>query len=260
MKQISIAVHPISRRILQSEYGHGPISIGQRDFLFNMLSYTRLRDRVELTRVNEVLTDLIDLQVNDELARHLQTTWYLVGMNLFSWHKDQMCRYASAIVRQPKGDASNAIYDWLTMYEIDEDEYSLETAYKCWLRWNRKIKDNNAVFSARMRGKAAANLRKKIGIKKDLTWTVPDVDVEIEAAHILDLAEGCLRKVPKSLKQHLRLYLYRIMQGLSEREVAKKLNVPHRTAGYAYCTIRAWMDTDLVMRNLMGKVAPYQST
>lgn len=256
MKQITLAVHPMSRQVLLAEYGPEPISIGQRDILFSMLTFTQLRDRVELEKIQTELTATIDLCVHDALARHLSTRWYLVGAHLFRWHKDMMCRYADASFRMNR-PVKTAIEEWLALFFIEEDMYALEAAYKCWQRWNEKIRAQNPLFFARLRDKTAAALGKKIEIKKDLTWTVPDVHVECAASRFCEMASACLRHVPKRLNAHARVYFYMSMQGLSRRRAAEKLNVPESSAGYAFRAMRNWAHTDPTMAEMLAQAMAY---
>lgn len=251
-------MHPLTRRVLLAEYGVEPIRIGQRDLLFSMLSFVQLRDRVEMQKINEELTATIDLKIHDALALHLQRVWYMVGAHLFRWHKDMMCRYADTSSRLGR-PVKTAIEEWLNLFGVEEDDYGMEAAYKCWQRWNEKIKVQSPVFFAHLRGKASAEVGKKTGIKKDLRWTVPDVEVELCASRFSEIAGTCLRRVPKRLHQHVRIYLYMQLQGLSRRKAAKKLNIPDRTAGYAYRSLSDWVSTDPVMAHLMAQAMAYQS-
>ncbi len=92
MKYIKIRVHPLSRRVLLSEYGAEPLRIGQRDILYSSLTTGQPFDRSDLRHAERLLSATVTLEVNDDLAEHLAKRWRNVGLYLFRWHKDCMFR------------------------------------------------------------------------------------------------------------------------------------------------------------------------
>lgn len=178
-------------------------------------------------------------------------------MNLFKWHKDIMCRYADAAVRAG-GHARPALYEWLSLYGVTEDEYPLDSAYKSWQRWNVTIRKNNTVFFGQLRSKPGVQVAEKLSTKKHLHWSIPDIAVELAASRFVDLASAVLPQVPKKLKLQVTCYLYEHMQELSHRQIGAKLGISHSKAGYACRAIRNWADADSYLAELLRHSVAYE--
>jgi hypothetical protein len=211
---------------------------------------------VKLSRVDALLTDQVTLQVSAPIAAHLRRLWYQAGLLLFQYHKDMMCRYADAAVRGG-GQAWPALAEWMRLHGVTEDDYPLESAYKCWYRWNREIKGKNPVFFGRLRSKPGVKLSEKVSTKRELRWSISDTQVELAAARLFSLAQACLPRVPKKFQLQTTCYLYIEMQGLSCREVAAKLGISHSKAAYSNNAIRNWASSDPLLAEMLRQSAAY---
>jgi hypothetical protein len=150
MQQIILPCHPLTRRVLIAEYGQEPILLPNRDLLFSLINTTPLRSRVSHERAFEVLTSTISLQVHDRLAARLKNSWDAAGFLLLKFHKDAACRYVSTMYGLGQ-DARPALQDWLKRHSVEEDDYSLDSAYKMWQRWIWDFSGKNKEYIARTR-------------------------------------------------------------------------------------------------------------
>jgi len=242
--------------VLLAEYGSEPIRVAAHDILFSMLTHTRLRTRLKGSHIADTFRASITLDIHDALAAHIEARWEQVGSHLFRWHKDQMCRHAATVVRLG-GYARPALAEWLRLHDVDEEEYSLETAYKLWQRfgWNfsgAKKPD----FFARTSGKPGAQVGKNRRPHPNPVFTVPPRDIEAAAARLEETAAACLRAVPKSLRRHAHLYYYTVAQGLSQRVAAARLGIRRESVRYACRTLRNWSDTDPAFSRMLAACSP----
>lgn len=243
MKKVRIPVHPLSRCVLLAEYGREPLRIGYRDLLFSMLTTARLRDRSGTQRAAETLTASVELEVNDELARHLAVNYYQVGMLLFSWHKDLMCRHAETATAGG-ARAWGAIRHWLDARGVGEDDYGMEAAYKCWQRWNESIEEKNPEFFGQKTGAAGVDLAKKLPDQIRLKLFIPDIEVELALNRFLTILRDRRVPLPKPFPGMARCFFYRAVGHLTEREASELLGVPRTSIGYGYRTLLNWIDTN----------------
>jgi len=94
----------------------------------------------QLTRIQNTLTAEITLHLPNKVSDHLMEHGYKVGYHLYELHIERMCEFAYAqyLSGEP---AMAAIRNFLHMHGVSEDDFSIETAYKRWQRWN--ISRNN---------------------------------------------------------------------------------------------------------------------
>lgn len=255
MKIVVLPLHPFSRRILLSEYGSvEPVSIRPNDILFSMLSLTRVRDRSKQIRVRDLLTTEITFQLDNAIANHLALRCDQVGLHLFKWHKDQLCRYVDVCLRRGGITAAGAIREFYNIHSITEDDFAETNAWKVWQRHNAETQGKNRVFSGRIRGATAVVFSKKTGRPCKVPLPVSDETIEDMAERLTDVVSGCLRRVPKSLHKHARCYLYLHVARRGNTDISRRLAAPISTIYYGASVIRNWQATDPTFRRLLQQV------
>jgi hypothetical protein len=260
---VTLPVHPLTRRVLLKEYGAEPITMGDHDFLFSQLTSAKLRDRT--IRSAEVLSARITLCVHDALALHLNklSNARAAGATLFRLHKEMLVRYADAVTRtKGKGAARPAIEQWLSLYDVDEDEYSTDTAYKLWQRWNWKLKEKNPHFAGQLRGKSGVKVSGKKGVRakkarplEPLKMTLSEMQIEAAAARFTTLVQSCFRRPPFRIAKQARIYYYMVYGQLSCRQAAGKLGHPRTTCDDAKRSIERRAAKNPTLRRLLEEAA-----
>lgn len=247
MKKVVLRVHPLTRAVLLSEHGcTEPITLGPNHLIFPLLTSAPLQEFANVNRAIPFLTDTVVVTVHPGVAANLFQRPYHAGAALFRLHKDQMCRYAQVCVRRG-GDAWASIQEWLYCHGVDEDAYSMETAYKCWQRWNWLIQKKNPVFFGRIRSKAAVKPAKKVAhIQSRIS--LPECELECALERFLITLNNAMRRTPKRFPAHARAWFYREIGGLSEREAAALLGRPRASIGYGYRSMQNWIDTNRKVR------------
>lgn len=263
MRAVEIPLHPLSARALSSEYGPGPICMSTHDPLFTFLTCSPLRSRI--SRGGDVLTASATFSVDDRLAMHLQGNAQAIGYALLKLHKQELCKFAAAAVMlNYRGGAKAAIGMWLAANNVDEEEYSLETAYKLWQRHGWKFcGEKNTTFFAHCRGKAAAVLSKKTRIvptpPRALSGTVQtlsQIEAELAAQRFAAAIKSCFRRPYKHLPVQARIYYYVERAGLSSRQAAQMLSLPQTSIAYAVRSIRRKAAHNLTLAKLLNSALP----
>lgn len=253
MKDVTLRVHPLSRCVLLSEYGNTePITPNPHDLLYSILLSAPVSEPAYVRRSMQFLTHPVTFRLPDEAATELFRRPYHAGALLYKQHKDQMCRYAQVAVRNG-GEAWSAIEQWMFIHGVDDDTYSMDAAYKCWLRWNSNFSQKNPVFFSRIRAKASVKVAKKSPdyVRGKMVLSEPDIEVALSA--FLDTLDQCHGRTPKRFPLHARSYFYKVLGGLSEREAAGILGMPKASVGYGYRTMQQWIASCEKIRCALAK-------
>jgi len=245
-------VHPMSKRILEAEYGAQPIRIGRSDLLFAYLCFTPVRDRVNYNRAIRILSQNISIEVNDQLGYHLSKQAHLIGLTLFKIHKDQMCRRAAAAVQLGQA-ARPALLAWLEMYGIEEDEYGLDTAYKTWQRFQWNIEEKNTEISVHFRGKTAAKVYKNKRAEMPLVIEQEIIDIELKLNNFIQCLNDRL-KVPKLFAGHARCYFYVVIGRMSFRKAAQILSMHFTTVRYGVLAVQTWAQRNALVAHCLAEI------
>jgi hypothetical protein len=253
MKDVVLKVHPLSRCVLLSEYGATePLVLNPHDLVFSILLSAPVREPAYIRRSIHFLTQPLELRVPDDAAEQLFQRPYHAGALLYKYHKDQMCRYAQVAVRNG-GEAWSAIEQWLYMHDVADETYSMDAAYKCWLRWNANFSQKNRVFFGRMRSKSSVRLAKKTAVSVRAKMLLPEPEIEVALGAFLDALRQCYPGTPARFPHHARAYFYKAFGGLSEKQVSGLLGIPRATVGYGYRSMRNWLETTPSVRCALAK-------
>lgn len=134
---ITIPVAPISRKILLTIHRELPIRLNNHDLLFHQLSYTRVRLQSNTQKHQKALTSSIAFVVSEKLASRLRNHVYEVGYHLYQQHKNKMMEYIEAQT-EIDFEATASLKTFYNHYNIDEDDFDFETAYRYWKRYKTK--------------------------------------------------------------------------------------------------------------------------
>jgi hypothetical protein len=250
---IEIKVHPMSKRILEAEYGAQPIQIGRHDLLFAYLCFSPLQDRLNYQRADVILSDKILIEVGKNFGYHIYKQAHLIGINLFRIHKDQMCRHAAFAVQQGKG-VRPALLSWLEMHGIEEDHYGLDTAYKAWQRFRWKIEEKNTEFSIHFSHMAGVKVYKKKRADIPLILEQDLIEIELKLSNFI----ACLNeqlKVRKLFNGHARCYFYVVIGGMSFRKAAELLSVHFTSVRYGVTVVQAWAAKNRMVAHCLAQIS-----
>lgn len=256
MQTVSVPCHPLSLAVLQSHYGTGPIYLANHDQIFDLLTGCRIR---HTSSKSNLFTESVDFVLSDQVARHVQEFATAVAVRLYRHHKHLLCWYVVAQVRlKGKGGAKPAVSDWLALHGVDEDAYSIDSAYKLYQRFGWDLEKKNDRFSVQIKRKAAGVLLRKTQSRANseiplqpYQYSLKDIDIELIAARFLSSFETCFSRTPVCLPKHVRIYLYNQVQGLTEREVATKLHLKHTGVHHALVSMRTRISINPTVSRLL---------
>lgn len=264
MLHIEVPCHPLSKRVLISEYGNEPIVMNNHDPLFYLLTCAPLRTR-RTVGIFDQLSTTVTFLVNERLAFHIKKYDWQIGFALLKHHKRELCQFtASAVTLGFKGGARGALYFWLQDKRVAEDEYSLETAYKLWQRFGWKICDGkNTTFFGHLSGKAGAFLaEKKRSVPKPgkpIQWqkmTLSEIEIELAAMRFAKAVSQCFTRQPKKLAGHARIYYYTRYAQMSERCLSRRLDIPRTSIQHAVRTIQLKCEKNITLRHMIYEALP----
>lgn len=174
MNVIHLPVAPLSRKILLTEYGPEPIHLGERNLLYRQMCY-RVDRTPWLMRHQQILTTTIQIQINRHLWEKVKQAPHQIGYHLYELHKDRMFTWVSGRVSSPESEQLGAIRLYLERYRVEEDEFSLDTAYRLWKRFKEKAVTNtppnvpflSSLLSVKLSPKQALLISEKVDILTD---------------------------------------------------------------------------------------------
>lgn len=248
----------MSRKILLSHYGRQePITLSNHDPLFEIIAGTQAP---AVARQRQMLTAEITFALDDELARRLNAHAAAVGARLFKHHKMMLCWFVLGFVRaKGKGHAMPSVEEFLTLHQVDEDEYATDSAYKLFQRFGWNFEEKNRRFSGRLRGNPSAELSRKKRLRASLAkplqpcvYNMKDIDAELATARFLAAYSRHFTRTPNYLPKHARVYAYMTMQGLSIRMLAEKLGMTRSGVHNSLQSFRRRMERNPAVSRLMA--------
>jgi hypothetical protein len=254
---VTINIHPLSARVLSSLYGSEGVVMCATDPMFDLLSSKG--NTLSATTTKEY-TAPVNFLINEKLARQLANNPVNVAHRLFRYHKHLMCWYVATQVQvRGRGSAKAAIYDWMQLHRVSEDDYSSETLYKVFQRFGWNISSKNIEISGRLRNKTASILspkkRAKWGTQTARQQTdVSDSLVELAIANFLAKYQLTFRAVPVKLPKHIRIYMYVTAQKLSYRAAATKLGSSCNGVHTATRAMQQRISRNIAIRDMVAEV------
>ena len=171
--QIVVPVAPLSKRIIEKRFPQEIIKLSKRDIMYQQLCYFTL-SASRSSKVQDRLTEEVTIQVGNQLAKKIQARLYQVGQHLYNIHCKMMMWYVEA--QTDAGiSAKEAMMNFYTKHGMNEDDYSLESAYRRWTRYKSELSSNQPdyfftdkwKFDPEMSRSAGAILRAKIPYSDD---------------------------------------------------------------------------------------------
>lgn len=259
MHIVSIPCHPLSRKVLLAQYGEEPITLRNHDPLFDILTATRVRNTTAKAR--EAFRATIAFALDDRIAAHVNENSLQVGMRLFRYHKPMLYWFVLGVYRsRGKGVVWGAIEEFLRLHDVDEDEYSTETAHKLFQRFGWNFDEKNARFSGRLRDNPGVKMSRKKRVRaklckpiQPLTIGMKDIEVELAIGRFLVTYSQCFRRTPGYLPKHARVYTYITMQKLSVRDAAQKLSMTRTGVQNCLTSFRARLRRNPTVARLMDE-------
>ena len=158
---IELPVHPLSRKIMLASHeiiDDNTIRCVGHDLLHDQLSH-RWVNTSRAVKTQMQLTTTIKIQISSRLHSLIDADLHHVGLHLYYTHREIMHNFIWSA--QLCGcSVSIAISRWFDLYDIDEDDYSKDTAYRKWLVFSRKKKNQH--------GKSWVKSSRKVNTKHSL--------------------------------------------------------------------------------------------
>jgi len=237
---IILPVAPISKRIIETDYGKGPIRLRFRDLLYQNLRYVRNVKSDNSTQLKNLLTETVELIVGKDLYYEQREHLIHVGNNLYKAHCDMMMRHVEA--QEKFTTVSAALADFMLKYKISEYDYPIDHAYRKWNHWkkNKKVK-NPDFFSTDFRRRATVKCKKKHAVHHFL---IPRSD---EFLNILISAVAYRQKnvfniTDQKFLKYFRIYVYYMYSGKTYQEICAQMNIPRRSFFYATRRAKEYLD------------------
>lgn len=250
---VTIPLHPLSARVLSALYGSQGVVMSPTDPVFDLLSGKG--PTLAATTARDYVAP-VNFFINEKLARHVCNHATPIAHRLFRYHKHQMCWYvASQVQARGKGFAKDAIYQWMQLHGITEDDYSSETLYKVFQRFGWNLEKKNIEIRERLRKKQEVVLSPKNRAKWGTRTArpkpnIPDATVEMAVANFLAKYQNTFRRVPAKLPKHVRIYMYVELQQLSVRAAAKKLATSCNGVHTAARAMKQKIEKNLAIRSI----------
>lgn len=134
MNLIYLPVAPITRCILLTDFEAEPIAPPRKNILFHKLHYRSPDTSKNSARIRKILTAEIALIVPADLSDHLLMYGEDVGYHLYLQDVERMMRWTAAL-KSTGVPAMTALKSFYDSYDIGEDDFALESAYKRWQRF-----------------------------------------------------------------------------------------------------------------------------
>lgn len=231
-----------SAKILATEYGGiQPIIPGRADWLSDVIRIDRTTTRFT-TEEEAVVKSGLDIKVPNPLAAQIENQGLRLGVVIHRLHLENLCRHmAACAMRFPgKGYAMSSLRDFYNYYDISDDDFSLESAYREYSRFRKKFLAN-----------PATNKNRRV-LPKSRVWRHRDNDVEninqvgLDAlCRVLDQRlEAARIRRRDVLARHAYIYIYAVRGGRDIGEIKRRFK-KHRSNVYrAIAHIRQRLKTD----------------
>ena len=133
---VRIPIRPHLKKFILKHYKmKEPVTV-QLPSLLGQQVYSLLRDRTRPKRINDKFTDILTLELCDELARREVRLAKLILINHYFEKVFKSSMYLWTIAQDMEGrPAYHSIREFLRYFGITEKEYAFESAHRAWLRY-----------------------------------------------------------------------------------------------------------------------------
>ena len=149
MIEVVIPIAPISKRIIVTERGAGPLRLSQHDLLYAFFQIRKTGNPNQRKKQSAaLLSDSITFIVSNKMGKVMIKNADEIGRVLYRYHLERMCLFVYAKWEGSKQiNVKHTIVAFFNRYQITEDDFSLETAYKRVQRFFWKNADSKSTFS-----------------------------------------------------------------------------------------------------------------
>lgn len=239
MPQVSLCVSPFVRAVLIARYGASIIHVHRTDILYTYLQGDPVVANAHKYRnLGKVLTASITIEASQIICSRLRARKrnILVGYFLHKVFQEEVLVFMDAQVKAGVA-AQAALRNWLAAHNVQEDDYSLETAYTGWLRKRRFFA---AIAKKRATAAPVFNSHPRAPrIPSDLDAVVDAAAhyFQVPAAHLVDKAKGKTRT--QVYQRKVLIWLLSRESEVPGREIGRMLGISFQ---YIYQVISE-MDT-----------------
>lgn len=218
MKVVVIPVSPLSLRIIRHEFGHAtPLRLPTHSNLLKQLHYRPTMDAYK-QRQQHSLTASLSVAVHDRLAAQITEHRGAIGYYIFDQHKRRIFR--EVLAQSEAGNlgrrgARGCLQDILLRYQIEEDDYALDTAERLWKRW-RKERENRLLNHASSVPRNTTQLYEH---------QLSETQARRVASRMMGFIDDQVISFDNRSRASLLPYLLYTFTKLKQKEVANKLGV-----------------------------------
>lgn len=245
--QVILPVAPLTKRIILARTGQEqPVRFSMKDHIFQQLNYSKLNKRKKLLTMQRICTETITLELNTKLVQSIGMRMYEAGYHLYNFHLHMMLTYIEAQC-EAGIYATDAIRNFYEKYNISEDDFDMDSAYKRWVRHLQNVRKKGG----KIKNFAESNDREKYKSKSaPFCATIPLDERQVEEViqMILERYSGYRGQAPQSLPLHLSAYLLYKESLLNTNYIAEKLEMSRSNVYFAINNIENMMDTDGLFR------------
>lgn len=236
----TIAVHPISRKIILSQ--HPSLKINARDLLYHQLIYRNNKTKAD-KKLLYILTSEITLEVSKLTKKQkptIQTGMFLYRTHMMEWMKFIYAHYILGKKGECDVVAMKSLEIFADLHDITVDDIEFDSVYRQWQRFRYSIKNDE---------KRLLNERKTVrpNIMKLQAQTPTGSEKlasEIMAETIEDFFSERSGNFKLSKAESLRMYLMYNLGEHTQKEIARiyrcsQSNVAQRLTAFSGQLLRS---------------------
>lgn len=181
-------------------------------------------------------TCTLSVDLPPSVARSIDTNNFVaVAYYLEKTVRQSMCKWVLENIQNRDIEIKDSLEHWLRTRQISEDDYSIETAIKCFQRYRKKINAKNDDFFHRFNTETVLQNGKKKRRKKAEKFSFTELDdlAGIYKNHYAPYFTSARKVELKKLVSQLHIYIYRKVGNRSPQYLATHYNMSERTLRYA---------------------------
>lgn len=212
MTLIRINVSKLSKKILTRDHHRWPLKVTRRNTLYSLLH----SDSTD--KVNVHLTEVIELHVSSPPKSYKNA-----GENIHRFHLRMMELFVFAQY-QVSGEGMSGINSFYDYYDLDDDDYDTDSAYRRWQRFlHQKKQDSPAFLAKKNKGSVLHKLAKK---------PLPELEKIVANFSHLHFSRFISQKQDVKIPMicQLRVWVYYHIGEYSISEIAKVLSISENKA------------------------------
>jgi len=216
MNIIELPVSRLSFKILQHDYGDGPITLHHRHPYWGAIVLApRLRGRSEKYDRSIVIELPPDTLLDAPSAsRYLHTT-----------HVERMMVWTQAL-HDNCMPARTALARFYEFYDLDDSDYDFtQTAYKAWQRWKDRHDEDCRKSPRKSRTFEERHVLRKSGVSGPAYKPVTDAELDLQIDLICMRLFRIMPNAPDYLFRQIAVFVYRSEGGRAAADVMAKFNM-----------------------------------